>query len=81
MREDKRESFNVKQGDIVKIPSGITVYTVNRNKNQKFVMIDFLLPVSNPGELEVYIYIYINSFSLLKFERVLLVKVCVSLIC
>lgn len=60
MREDKRESFNVKQGDIVKIPSGITMYTVNRNKNQKFIMADLLFPVSNPGELEVYILL-INS--------------------
>ncbi|XP_047308055.1 vicilin Jug r 6.0101-like [Impatiens glandulifera] len=54
VREDKRESFNLKRGDIIRIPSGTTVYMINRARNQKLVVVKLYQPVSTPGHYESF---------------------------
>ena len=50
---DKRESFNLKLGDVMRIPAGTTVYLINRSNNEKLVIVKLLQPVSTPGHFEV----------------------------
>lgn len=53
VRSEKRESLNVRCGDILRIPSGTTVYLINRDNNEKLVIVKLLQPVSIPGVVEV----------------------------
>lgn len=53
VRSEKRESLNVRCGDILRIPSGTTVYLINRDNNEKLVIVKLLQPVSTPGIVEV----------------------------
>ena len=51
---DKRESFNLKLGDVMRIPAGTTVYLINRSNNKKLVIVKLLQPVSTPGHFEAF---------------------------
>jgi mannose-6-phosphate isomerase-like protein (cupin superfamily) len=53
VREEKRESFNVEHGDIVRVPAGTPVYMINRDENEKLCIVKILQPVSVPGHFEV----------------------------
>lgn len=53
VREEKRESFNVEHGDIIRIPAGTPVYMINRDENEKLFIVKILQPVSAPGHFEV----------------------------
>lgn len=55
MREEKRESFNVEHGDILRVPAGTPVYMINRDENEKLCIVKILQPVSFPGHFEVKI--------------------------
>ncbi|KAM7527208.1 hypothetical protein LguiB_030618 [Lonicera macranthoides] len=50
--EDKRESFNLRCGDVFRVPAGITVYLINRDNREKLVLAKLLRPVSTPGQFE-----------------------------
>ncbi|CAK9147029.1 unnamed protein product [Ilex paraguariensis] len=52
--EEKRESFNLRYGDILRISAGITVHITNRDKTQRLVIAKLLQPVSIPGQLETF---------------------------
>ncbi|KAL3531319.1 hypothetical protein ACH5RR_010641 [Cinchona calisaya] len=54
VREDKRESFNIRRGDIVRVPSGTTTYLVNSDNNNKLVIAKLLQPVFTPGRFESF---------------------------
>ncbi|KAL0458170.1 UNVERIFIED_CONTAM: Vicilin-like antimicrobial peptides 2-2 [Sesamum latifolium] len=54
VRQDRRESFNIKQGDILKINAGTTAYLINRDNNERLVLAKLLQPVSTPGEFELF---------------------------
>ncbi|GFY98810.1 hypothetical protein Acr_13g0002110 [Actinidia rufa] len=51
---DKRESFNLRLGDVMRIPAGTTVYLINRSNNEKLVIVKLLQPVSTPGHFETF---------------------------
>lgn len=53
LRSEKRESLNLRCGDILRIPSGTTVYLINRDNNEKLVIVKLLRPVFTPGVAEV----------------------------
>ena len=53
LREEKKETFNLEIGDILHIPAGTPVYTVNRDDREKLFIIKFISPVSLPGHFEV----------------------------
>ncbi|CAK9147030.1 unnamed protein product [Ilex paraguariensis] len=50
--KEKRESFNLRYGDILRICAGTTVHITNRDKTQRLVIAKLLQPVSIPGQLE-----------------------------
>ncbi|GER55372.1 vicilin [Striga asiatica] len=54
LRQDRRESFNIKQGDIFRINSGTTTYLINSDKNQKLVLAKLLQPVNTPGQFQSF---------------------------
>ena len=53
VREERRESFNIKQGDIFRIHAGTTTYLVNRDNNERLVLVKLIQPVNTPGQFEV----------------------------
>ncbi|KAL8089467.1 vicilin Cor a 11.0101-like [Apium graveolens] len=62
VRSEKRESLNVRCGDILRIPSGTTVYLINRDNNEKLVIIKLLQPVFTPGVAETFFGVGKESF-------------------
>lgn len=54
VRQDKRESFNLNSGDVLRVPAGVTVYLINRSNNQKLVLVKLLQPVFTPGHFEAF---------------------------
>ncbi|KAH6754762.1 hypothetical protein C2S53_020587 [Perilla frutescens var. hirtella] len=54
VREDRRESFNIREGDIFRIRAGATSYLVNRDNNEKLVLVKLIQPVNTPGNFEVF---------------------------
>lgn len=52
--QGKRESFNIKQGDIVRIRAGTTIYMINRDKNKKLRIAKLLQPVALPDEFQPF---------------------------
>ncbi|XVE77813.1 hypothetical protein DITRI_Ditri13aG0092600 [Diplodiscus trichospermus] len=54
IHEDKRESFNIERGDIIRVRSGTPIYLINRDDNEKLFIVKFLKPVNLPGHYEVF---------------------------
>ncbi|WCJ21568.1 Vicilin Pis v 3.0101 [Euphorbia peplus] len=54
IQEDKRESFNIEQGHVIRVQAGTPVYIINRDDNEKLQIAQFLRPVNIPGELEAF---------------------------
>lgn len=63
MSQGKRESFNIKQGDIVRIRAGTTIYMINRDKNKKLRIAKLLQPVALPDEFQVNLWPYTHMAS------------------
>ncbi|KAE9464016.1 hypothetical protein C3L33_04118, partial [Rhododendron williamsianum] len=54
VRHDKRESFNLNSGDVLRVPAGVTIYLINRSNNQQLVLVKLLQPVFTPGHFEAF---------------------------
>lgn len=54
MTKDRRESFNIREGDILMIKAGTIVYLINRDENERLVLAKLLQPVSTPGNFEAF---------------------------
>ncbi|KAK3040554.1 hypothetical protein RJ639_029000 [Escallonia herrerae] len=54
VQQNRRESFNMQRGDSIRVPSGTTVYLINRDNNEKLHAVKLLKPVNNPGQFEPY---------------------------
>uniref|UniRef100_A0A0E0KK37 Cupin type-1 domain-containing protein n=1 Tax=Oryza punctata TaxID=4537 RepID=A0A0E0KK37_ORYPU len=54
LRDGKRESFCVREGDAMVIPAGAIVYSANTHSNKWFRVVMLLNPVSTPGHFEEY---------------------------
>ncbi|XP_073129325.1 vicilin Cor a 11.0101-like [Henckelia pumila] len=52
--KDRRESFNIKEGDILRIKAGTTAYLINRDQNERLVLAKLMQPVSTPGNFEAF---------------------------
>ncbi|KAJ1293242.1 hypothetical protein BS78_01G053500 [Paspalum vaginatum] len=50
----KRESFCVREGDVMVIPAGAVVYSANTHNSQWFRVVMLLNPVSTPGRFEEF---------------------------
>lgn len=53
VREERRESFNIREGDIFRIRAGTTAYLVNKDNNERLVLAKLIQPVNTPGNFEV----------------------------
>lgn len=54
IRENNRESYNVKRGDIIRVPSGNTFYVTNTDDDEKLYIVKFIKSINLPGQCEVY---------------------------
>ncbi|KAL3849885.1 hypothetical protein ACJIZ3_011767 [Penstemon smallii] len=54
VRQEKRESFNIKQGDIMRIKAGTTSYLVNRDNKERLLLAKIVRPVNTPGQFEAF---------------------------
>lgn len=54
VHSERRESLNLRRGDILRIPAGTTVYLINRDNNEKLVIAKLVQPVSTPGSFEEF---------------------------
>ncbi|XP_009786980.1 vicilin Cor a 11.0101-like [Nicotiana tabacum] len=52
VRRGKRNSFNIRAGDVIRVHAGTTAYLINRDNNEKLVIAKLLNPVSTPGQFE-----------------------------
>lgn len=53
LRNGKRESFCVREGDVFVIPAGSIVYSANTHRSKWFRVVMLLNPVSTPGSFQV----------------------------
>ncbi|KAF8401727.1 hypothetical protein HHK36_012673 [Tetracentron sinense] len=54
VRQDNRESFNLQKGDVIRVPSGTTVYLINKDSNEKLHVAKLFKPVNTPGYYKEY---------------------------
>ncbi|CAL9122740.1 unnamed protein product [Musa textilis] len=52
--EEKKETHELRRGDILEAPAGAIIYMINKDSNEKLVLIKLLHPVSTPGRFEVF---------------------------
>ncbi|RWW31633.1 hypothetical protein GW17_00003720 [Ensete ventricosum] len=50
--EEKKETHELRRGDILEAPAGAIIYMINKDSNEKLVLIKLLHPVSTPGRFE-----------------------------
>jgi mannose-6-phosphate isomerase-like protein (cupin superfamily) len=53
LRNGRRESFCVREGDVMVIPAGSIVYSANTHRSRWFRVVMLLNPVATPGRFEV----------------------------
>ncbi|XP_065861123.1 vicilin Pis v 3.0101-like [Euphorbia lathyris] len=54
IQEDKRESFNIERGNVIRVEAGTPVYLINSDEREKLRIVKFLSPVNLPGEAEAF---------------------------
>ncbi|MGI4699468.1 cupin domain-containing protein, partial [Klebsiella pneumoniae] len=54
LRPDGRQSVNLKQGDILRVPAGTTSYLINRDNKEKLTIAELVQPISTPGEFQQF---------------------------
>ncbi|XP_018682500.2 vicilin Cor a 11.0101-like [Musa acuminata AAA Group] len=52
--EEKKETHELRRGDILEAPAGAIIYMINKDSNKEFLLIKLLHPVSTPGRFEVF---------------------------
>lgn len=50
---DKTERFNLKAGDIMRVPAGTPMYVVNRDENEKLFIAMLHITLSTPVNFQV----------------------------
>lgn len=53
LHEERRESHDIKRGDIMRVPAGVIVYAINKASNERLRVAMLLHPISTPGQIEV----------------------------
>ncbi|KAK6130223.1 hypothetical protein DH2020_036033 [Rehmannia glutinosa] len=49
-----RQSYNLKRGDVMRVPAGSIVYLINRDDNERLYVLKLLQPVNTPGRFKEY---------------------------
>lgn len=52
VRKGKRNSFNIRPGDVIRVHAGTTSYLINRDNNENLLIAKLLRPISTPGQFE-----------------------------
>ncbi|RZC52308.1 hypothetical protein C5167_020736 [Papaver somniferum] len=54
VRQKNRESYNLKQGDVLRVPVGSLVYMINRDNSETLQIGKILVTVSTPGQVREF---------------------------
>ncbi|XP_026419838.1 vicilin-like antimicrobial peptides 2-3 [Papaver somniferum] len=54
VRQQNRESYNLKQGDVLRVPVGSLVYMINRDNSETLQIGKILVTVSTPGQVREF---------------------------
>ncbi|XP_068636240.1 vicilin Cor a 11.0101-like [Aristolochia californica] len=54
LQQENKKTYNLEQGDIIRVPAGTTFYLTNRDNNQKLQIVELLQAVSTPGRYEAF---------------------------
>ncbi|KAJ3668889.1 hypothetical protein LUZ60_010839 [Juncus effusus] len=54
LHKENREAYDIKEGDIMMVPSGVIVYLINKDDNERLRIALLLQPVSLPGNFEEF---------------------------
>nr|CAD1819781.1 unnamed protein product [Ananas comosus var. bracteatus] len=54
LSEKNKESYDIKEGDTMVVPSGMIVYLINKHRNEKLRIAMLLRPISIPGHFEEF---------------------------
>ncbi|XBH95348.1 hypothetical protein VPH35_085917 [Triticum aestivum] len=57
LRNGKRESFCIREGDVIVIPAGSIVYSANTHRSKWLRVVMFINPVSTPGRFQEFFLI------------------------
>ncbi|CAA0823072.1 cupin family protein [Striga hermonthica] len=60
--QNKRYSFNLKRGDVMRVPSGSLMYLVNQDDDERLYVLKLLQPVNTPGRVKEYFGVGADSF-------------------
>ncbi|KAG8370235.1 hypothetical protein BUALT_Bualt14G0095900 [Buddleja alternifolia] len=52
--QNQRQSYNLKHGDVIRVPAGSLVYLINRDDNERLYILKLLQPVNTPGRFKEY---------------------------
>lgn len=51
--QERRESYNLERGDVIRVPAGTTEYVTNQDSNERLQMVKLLQSVNTPGQFRV----------------------------
>jgi hypothetical protein len=54
LKKEEKQSYQIRQGDIMKIDAGSIVYVINSDSREKLIIAKIINTVSTPGKFEVY---------------------------
>lgn len=63
--KNERQSFELKEGDLIRVPAGAIVYLVNSDDNERLYVLNLLQPINTPGKFKVIItpcLVYLTYF-------------------
>ncbi|KAK4732390.1 hypothetical protein R3W88_025378 [Solanum pinnatisectum] len=52
--QDDKNSFNLEKGDVFRVPAGLIIYLINRDKKEKFFVYGLAKSSNAPGQLHEY---------------------------
>ncbi|KAG9451955.1 hypothetical protein H6P81_004859 [Aristolochia fimbriata] len=52
--EEDKQTYNLEQGDVIRVHAGTTVYITNRDRNEKLQIVKLFQTVSTPGRYEAF---------------------------
>ncbi|KAK6913966.1 Cupin 1 [Dillenia turbinata] len=54
VKQNKRESFNIERGDVLKVDAGTTMYVINRDSNERVRTVSVAQSQNVPGDTKIY---------------------------
>ncbi|XP_048428196.1 vicilin Jug r 2.0101 [Pyrus x bretschneideri] len=54
LMKDRKESFNMEHGDVIRVPAGATTYLINNNNDEPLQIAKLIRSVNSPGRFEEF---------------------------